>query len=113
MDLHVADELKLDVGEAFWGDQEVGGAPLLVDRDVHGADGGGLAETVGHDAAVGAVLHLLHEVVVGVEDGEPSLGEGFDDLALGGGDVLAAAELADVRGTDVGDDADVRLGDPG
>lgn len=52
--------------------------------------------------------HGAHERVVGVEDGDSVLGERLDHLALGDGDLLAAAELADVRGADIEDEADPR-----
>ena len=55
--------------------------------------------------------HLRDLGVVGVEDREPLRSKGLDQLALGLGDRLPRAELADVGDADVEDDGDVRRRD--
>ncbi len=58
-----------------------------------------------------ASRHGPHQGVVGVEDRGAAVGLGgqrLDEFALGLCDLLASAELADVGGADVEDEADLR-----
>src|SRR5699024_10329128 len=99
-------------GEALGDLEREADTSLVVQRQLGAADVTG-GEAPGDDGGRGAFGHRGDEPVLGVQHGAAVRRERFDELALGGGDRVHTAELAQVGGADVEHEGDVRPGDRG
>jgi len=115
-DLMAADETQPHRHTGACDVQREAGAAEVVERHVVGTQVRAGRRTYGDDSRGRSRGHPEHERVVGIEHRYSPGGRGrqcLDQLALGGGDARAAAELAEVRAADVEDDADARRRDAG